>query len=119
MSRAVADHDSTPDSVKETAGRVAGMARNGASDAVDAIGGSGRKASAAPEVAADRAAEIAEDLSARLKAVGIDTDVMVAAAKDRASGFETVVRDEMQGHPLRTLGLAAAAGLVLGLLSSR
>jgi len=119
MSRAQADRDSTFDTIKETAGTVAGMARDGASDAGDAMADVGRRASAAMDVAADTTAEIAQDLSARLKAVGIDTDVMAAAAKDRASGLGQVVRDEMHGHPLRTLGLAAAAGLVLGFLSSR
>ncbi|MBY0396848.1 MAG: DUF883 C-terminal domain-containing protein [Thermoleophilia bacterium] len=101
MSRAQADNVSTFDTIKDTAGTVAGMARDGASDAADA------------------AADVAQDLSARLKTVGIDTDVMAAAARDRASGLGQIVSDEMQGHPLRTLGLAAAAGLVLGFLSSR
>ncbi|MDP2803387.1 MAG: hypothetical protein Q8O26_16055 [Phreatobacter sp.] len=119
MSRSQADNDSTFDTIKETAGTVAGMARDGASDAADTLADVGRKASAARDVAADAAAEIAQDLSARLKTVGIDTDVMVNAAKDRASGLRQFVSDEMQTRPLRTLGLAAAAGLFLGFLSSR
>jgi ElaB/YqjD/DUF883 family membrane-anchored ribosome-binding protein len=119
MSRAQADNVSTFDTIKDTAGTVAGMARDSASDAVDVMADVGRKASAARDIAADAAADVAQDLSARLKTVGIDTDVMAAAARDRASGLGQIVSDEMQGHPLRTLGLAAAAGLVLGFLSSR
>lgn len=112
MSRALAENDMPFDTAREAAGRAADMARNGTADA---LGDSSRKA----ETAKDGAADAPQDLSARLKAVGIDTDVMVAAARDRASGLGQIVSDEMQGHPLRTLGLAAAAGLVLGFLSSR
>ncbi len=58
-------------------------------------------------------------LSDRLKAYGVDTDVMAEAAKDRAADLQKIFLDELKERPIRTLGAAAAVGLVLGFLVSR
>lgn len=55
----------------------------------------------------------------RLKEAGIDPARVVSAARDQAGEVQDKVAAEVQAHPLRTLGLAAAAGLVVGYLSSR
>lgn len=118
MARAKADNDTTFEAASEAAESIGERARAGA-DVADALSEAGRKASAVSEAAGEAAADIAQDLNARLKSVGIDTDVMAGAAKDQLGGLRQLVADEMQSRPLRTLGLAAAAGIVLGFLSSR
>ena len=55
----------------------------------------------------------------RLKEAGIDPERVLTAARDQAGEVQDKVAAEVQAHPLRTLGLAAAAGLVVGYLSSR
>lgn len=119
MARAKADNDTTFEPVGEAAESIGERARAGAADVADALSEAGRKASAVSEAAGEAAADIAQDLNARLKSVGIDTDVMAGAAKDQLGGLRQLVADEMQSRPLRTLGLAAAAGILLGFLSSR
>lgn len=55
----------------------------------------------------------------KLKSVGVDTDVMASAAKDQASELQRLLTDELRIHPMRTLGVAAAVGLFVGLMSGR
>lgn len=55
----------------------------------------------------------------RLKEAGIDPERVLTAARDQAGEVQDKVVAEVKTHPLRTLGLAAAAGLVVGYLSSR
>ena len=96
-----------------------------------------RKSAAAGKTAAARAAEAAnlQDASTaadapavetvvaqvgeRLKAVGVDPERLIEAARDQAGDVQKKVADEVKTNPLRTLGLAAAAGLVVGYLSNR
>lgn len=63
--------------------------------------------------------DIAGTVSGKLKAVGVDTDVMVAAAKDEASELQRMIGDEFRNNPMRSLGIAAVIGLAVGLLSTR
>lgn len=96
-----------------------------------------RKSAAAGKTAAARAAEAAnlQDASTaadapaietvvaqvgeRLKAAGVDPERLIEAARDQAGDVQKKVADEVKTNPLRTLGLAAAAGLVVGYLSNR
>lgn len=79
-------------------------------------------AAAATEIASGAEAGV-EPLIAqvgeRLKEAGIDPERVLTAARDQAGEVQDKVAAEVQAHPLRTLGLAAAAGLVVGYLSSR
>lgn len=59
------------------------------------------------------------ELSENLKEFGIDTDRMSEAAHDRVGDLQQMLIDEVRDRPLRALGWAAAAGLVLGLMSAR
>ncbi|MGL5114867.1 MAG: hypothetical protein ACRC7G_15650 [Beijerinckiaceae bacterium] len=68
---------------------------------------------------ADSASGVAATVSDRLKSVGVEADALAAAAKDEATVLQKLVADEMRKHPLRTLGVAAAIGVVVGLMSSR
>ncbi len=65
------------------------------------------------------ATELAETVSTKLKTVGVDTQKMATAAKDQASELQRLIGDELQAHPLRALGIAAAVGVFIGLMTSR
>lgn len=60
-----------------------------------------------------------EGTSDRLKAYGVDTDVMAEAASERVSEFQQMIIDEVQARPLRALGWAMAAGVVFGFWAAR
>lgn len=60
-----------------------------------------------------------ETVTNRLKSVGVDTDQMVTAAKDQASELQRMLGEELRTHPMRTLGIAAAVGVFVGLLTAR
>jgi ElaB/YqjD/DUF883 family membrane-anchored ribosome-binding protein len=67
----------------------------------------------------ESAGEFAENVSSKLKTVGLDTDLMVTAAKDRASELQRLFTEEVSNRPVRALGIAAAAGVVVGYLTAR
>ena len=54
-----------------------------------------------------------------LKDYGVDTDVMADAAREKASGLQSMIEAEVKAHPLRALGVAAALGLFFGLMTTR
>jgi len=92
----------------------------------EAIGRASAAFDAAQREAADlqdevtrRAAKAADTFAAKLKAAGVDTDVMVEAAKGQAGALQRFLADEVKSRPVRALGVAAALGLVVGLISSR
>lgn len=60
-----------------------------------------------------------EGTSDRLKAYGVDTDVMAEAATERVSDFQQMIEDEVRARPLRALGWAMAAGVVLGFWAAK
>jgi ElaB/YqjD/DUF883 family membrane-anchored ribosome-binding protein len=66
-----------------------------------------------------KATELVETAGAKLKAVGVDPEAMVATAKDKTHAVQKALQDELKAHPLRTIGIAAALGLVVGLLTRR
>jgi ElaB/YqjD/DUF883 family membrane-anchored ribosome-binding protein len=76
-----------------------------------------RDASDMADNAKRNAGEFADSVSSKLKTVGVDTDVMVSAAKDQVTGFQRMVEEELQTHPMRSLGIAAAVGLFFGMMS--
>jgi hypothetical protein len=60
-----------------------------------------------------------ERTSDKLKAYGVDTDVMTEAASERVSELQQMIIDEVQARPLRALGWAMAAGVVLGFWAAK
>ncbi len=60
-----------------------------------------------------------EAVTTKLKSVGVDTDQMAAAARGQASELQRMLANEVQANPLRTLGIAAAVGVFVGLLTAR
>jgi ElaB/YqjD/DUF883 family membrane-anchored ribosome-binding protein len=63
--------------------------------------------------------DTAGTVSGKLKAVGIDTDVMADLAKNEASELQRLVTEQLKNHPARTLGLVAAFGIFVGLMTKR
>lgn len=64
-------------------------------------------------------ADAAGEVNTRLKDVGVDTDVMVSAAKEQVSELQRLVSDELRARPMRALGIAAAVGFIFGIMSTR
>jgi ElaB/YqjD/DUF883 family membrane-anchored ribosome-binding protein len=64
-------------------------------------------------------ADMAGTVSGKLKAVGIDTDVMADLAKGEASELQRLVTEQLRNHPTRTLGIVAAFGVFIGLMTKR
>lgn len=119
MARARLDADETIEAAKETARTAASNVAEGAQEmrdqAVQAAKGAGEMAKSL----AEGAGEIGAQVSEKLKTVGVDTDAMLSAAKSQAGELQKLLADELRARPLRALGLAAAAGLILGYLSAR
>lgn len=99
-------------------------------DAVDAANNASERATAAAEAALERilaieeklgkrASRAADALSARLKAAGLDADSLGDTAREHAGALQDKLVTELRERPLRTLGLAAAIGVILGMWSSR
>jgi ElaB/YqjD/DUF883 family membrane-anchored ribosome-binding protein len=65
------------------------------------------------------AGELADTVSTKLRTVGVDTDVMATAARDQASELQRMLGDELKAHPMRALGIAAAVGVFVGLMTAR
>ncbi|WP_204305894.1 hypothetical protein, partial [Stenotrophomonas maltophilia] len=96
---------------------------NAAEDAADRVaetaGKAREEASELQDTVMRNAEEIASNVNQKLKAAGVDTDVMVKAAKGQASELQRLVSEELQARPLRALGIAAAIGLVVGFMTAR
>jgi ElaB/YqjD/DUF883 family membrane-anchored ribosome-binding protein len=50
-----------------------------------------------------------------MKSVGIDTEVMADAAKEKASELQEMIAAEVRRYPYRAVAIAAAVGFVFGL----
>ena len=92
----------------------------------DAVNYVKAKASSAEHTAADvqdrvvrDVSDMAATVSGKLKAVGIDTDVMADLAKGEASELQRLVAEQLKNHPARTLGFVAAFGVFVGLMTKR
>lgn len=58
-------------------------------------------------------------ITPNLKSFGVDTKQMSEAANERVSELQELLMEEIRAQPLRALGWAAAAGLVVGLWVAR
>jgi ElaB/YqjD/DUF883 family membrane-anchored ribosome-binding protein len=104
------------ESMSDTASSMSDNARNKISDTAQNMQDS---ASSMRQSASDTAASYAQKANSTLKSAGVDTDMIAARAKDQASALQMAIEDETRNHPMRTLGLAALAGMVLGTYFTR
>ena len=58
-------------------------------------------------------------VTAQLKTYGVDTEQMTDAAAEQASELQQLIMDEVRARPMRALGWAAAAGVILGFWAAR
>lgn len=104
------------DSVSDTTSSMADSARNRISETAHNLQDT---TSHIRQSASDTVSSYAEKANNTLKSAGVDTEVIAARAKDQASALQTAIEDETRQHPMRTLGIAALAGIVLGTYFSR
>lgn len=71
-------------------------------------------------------AELAQSLrdagstvSENLRSVGVNTDEMAEITERRVTELQEMLMDEIRARPLRALGWAAAAGLLVGLWAAK
>ncbi len=95
----------TADTVSTRAAEMAGTAKREINDMGHSI--------------ASSASDAVTTVSDKLKAVGVDTDAMATAAKDQATELQKMLSEELRARPLRALGIAAALGVVVGLMTAR
>lgn len=85
----------------------------------DAVERAAAAGAAARDAAVEGAETAAANIAAKLKAAGIDTNVMAETAKGQASELQRLLAEELRTRPLRSLGIAAAVGLIVGLMTAR
>jgi ElaB/YqjD/DUF883 family membrane-anchored ribosome-binding protein len=69
--------------------------------------------------AANRASEFTGQVASSLKGVGIDTDRMATVAMRQAGAFETALVETICARPIRSVAIAALAGLLIGAARGR
>jgi ElaB/YqjD/DUF883 family membrane-anchored ribosome-binding protein len=57
--------------------------------------------------------------SKNLKSVEVDAGRIAEVAHERVTEFQQMLAEEIRARPFRALGWAAAAGLVVGIMSAR
>lgn len=83
------------------------------------IDGVQRDAAAVSKVVQRSAAEIAAEVTKKLREAGVDTDQIIVTAREQADHVQKRITDEIRDRPLRALGFAALAGIVFGLVTAR
>lgn len=70
-------------------------------------------------MASQSAAKVADTVSQGIKSAGEEADVILNAAGKQATALQKMLVEELRVHPLRSLGIAAAIGLLAGYISRR
>ncbi len=108
-----------PSTQKKIAGQIDNVASQ-VSDSASAMADTAmREGKNMQNSASNSAQEIADIVINKLRGAGINTDNIIAQAKDTASNIQSSIENEVRARPLRTLGYAAIAGIVFGLIASR
>lgn len=105
--------------MSNTATNTISSVKKAADDVADRAASGLREGAEMGENLLRSAEDMASNVNQKLKSVGVDTDVMVDAAKGQATELQRLIADELKVHPLRTLGVAALVGLVAGLMVTR
>ncbi len=104
------------DDIKDS---ISSSAKSGADAVQRGTANLQKEASDMGEAVSRGASDLANGVAEKLKNVGVDTDVMVSAAKDQASELQRLLGDELKARPMRALGLAAVLGVFVGLMTAR
>lgn len=99
-------------SYEENRDRIVNKASNFAGEAID------RGVQAADRVA-QTTTDLAGQVSGSLKSYGVDTDQMKAIAKDQMGQLQQALVDTVRSRPIGALAVAAALGVVLGVMTTR
>jgi ElaB/YqjD/DUF883 family membrane-anchored ribosome-binding protein len=99
-------------SYEENRDRMMNKASSLAGEAID------RGAQAADRVARTTS-DLADQVSGSLKSYGVDTDQVKAIAKDQVGQLQQALADTVRSRPLGALAVAAALGVVLGVMTTR
>lgn len=99
-------------SYEENRDRMINKASGLAGDAID------RGAQVADRVARTTS-DLADQVSTSLKSYEVDTDQMKAIAKDQAGQLQQALVDTVRSRPIAALAVAAALGVVLGVMTTR
>ncbi len=62
---------------------------------------------------------MADQVSQKLKTAGIDVDGANEMAEKRATDLQAMLMEEIRERPLRALGWATAAGVIIGMMAAR
>jgi ElaB/YqjD/DUF883 family membrane-anchored ribosome-binding protein len=104
------------DDMKDT---ISSGARSGADALQRGKANLEKEASQMGDAVTRSASDLANGVADKLKNVGVDTDVMVNAAKDQASELQRMIGEELRARPMRALGVAAVLGVFVGLMTAR
>jgi ElaB/YqjD/DUF883 family membrane-anchored ribosome-binding protein len=103
--RAVKAVEDTADTVSARTAEITGAMKHDLSDMGQSL--------------SNGAVEAVASVTEKLKSVGVDTDAMTSAAKEHATELQKMVAEELRNRPMRALGVAAAIGVVVGLMTAR
>lgn len=70
-------------------------------------------------MASQSAAHAADTISQGIRNAGEEADILLNAAGKQATALQKMMVEELRVHPLRSLGIAAAIGLLAGYVSRR
>lgn len=71
------------------------------------------------DMAAQGASAVSDAVALGIKNASAEKDIILDAARQQGDALQKLIAGELRTHPLRSLGIAAAVGLVAGYLSSR
>lgn len=109
-------YESTRSALLKDAKAVQAETLERASETIEAVA---RDAASVGKVVQRSAADIAAEVTRKLREAGIDTDQLVITAREQAGDLQRRLADEVRERPLRAIGFATLAGLAFGLITSR
>jgi ElaB/YqjD/DUF883 family membrane-anchored ribosome-binding protein len=84
-----------------------------------AIHNAENKAGEVSDAALEEISSLIAMLNDKIKAIGVNTELLADTAKEKAVSLEKSIVAELTERPLRSLALAALAGLALGILTRK
>jgi ElaB/YqjD/DUF883 family membrane-anchored ribosome-binding protein len=108
-------HDQANNAVDSAAGSARSTI-NGVSDAVANAQGQGERFA---KSVARQTSDLAGQVTSTLRSAGVDTDRIADKARGQVADLQSVLVETIRNRPVGSLAVAAAVGLVIGLMSAR